>query len=221
MRLRSCHPKLWDLAAALPLLAWTAVSFHRQLPDLVAFLDEGGAGLVFYAAAAAKAASVLFLAVLLVLLIARRTPVGKAGGAVPRLIAVAATYLGVGLMMLPKRPLGWGAELATALLVLAGTLVALYAVASLGRSISLLPEARRLVTEGPYRLVRHPLYLGEGLMLAGIALQFLSWRAALIVALQLALQLQRMGYEERVLERSFPDYGAYRARTARLIPYLY
>lgn len=214
---------LWDRLAAVPLVAWTAVSLQRQVPALAAFLSAGAGrdGAVFYAAAGAKAASILFLAFLLLLLLTRRPPIEKSRGAFPRLAALAGTYLGVAVMLLPPRSLGWGAELATALFVLAGTLVSLYAIAGLGRSISLMPEARRLVTGGPYRLMRHPLYFGEALMLLGIALQHVSWRALVIVALQFAFQLKRMECEERVLASSFPDYAAYRARTARLVPYVY
>jgi protein-S-isoprenylcysteine O-methyltransferase Ste14 len=44
-------------------------------------------------------------------------------------------------------------------------------VLSLGRSISILPQARQLVTSGPYAFVRHPLYLGEMTAMLGIAMQ--------------------------------------------------
>ena len=106
-------------------------------------------------------------------------------------------------------------------MLLAGIIFATCALIVLGRSISLLPEARRLVTSGPYALVRHPLYLGEMVAIAGIALQHLSAWALLLLVLIWALQLQRMKYEELVLFQSFPEYGDYMARTARLVPGVY
>jgi len=92
-------------------------------------------------------------------------------------------------------------------------------VARLGRSLSILPEGRRLVTDGPYRWVRHPLYVTEEIAVLGIFLQFLDGAAAAILLVHLAFQFLRMHEEEIVLERAFPEYEAYRRGTpSRLIP---
>src|SRR6266540_700049 len=103
-------------------------------------------------------------------------------------------------------------------LSLAGTLLAAWSAATLGRSFSLLPQARTLVTGGPYRFVRHPMYLGGFLItLAEVWLRF----SPLVVALNavfVAAQLVRLGYEEQVLESTFPEYATYRRRTSALIP---
>jgi protein-S-isoprenylcysteine O-methyltransferase Ste14 len=216
--------KLYDLAAAMPIIAWTLLCAEHQVPALVQYLaaaDLKTADTLFFARAASKSASVLFLGVLLVLLSIRRTPRQAARGIFPRIAAIAGTYLGVSLMLLPETELGWAPHFASAILVLSGTIFSLYAMSSLGRSISVMPEARALVTAGPYARVRHPLYLGEAVMLSGIALQYISLTALLLLAVQLAFQVQRMKHEERVLDLAFPEYGAYRARTARLIPCVY
>jgi protein-S-isoprenylcysteine O-methyltransferase Ste14 len=47
-----------------------------------------------------------------------------------------------------------------------------------------------------------------------------AW-ALLLLGLISAFQLQRMKYEELVLFQSFPEYGDYMARTARLVPGVY
>jgi protein-S-isoprenylcysteine O-methyltransferase Ste14 len=112
-------------------------------------------------------------------------------------------------------------NVASTLLILCGVVFALYAVLWLGRSFSVMPEARRLVTNGPYSVIRHPLYLGEAVALAGVTLQFLSPWALALLALQCIFQLERMKNEELVLSRAFPDYQDYAARTARLLPGLY
>jgi protein-S-isoprenylcysteine O-methyltransferase Ste14 len=85
----------------------------------------------------------------------------------------------------------------------------------------MMAEARRLVTSGPYRLVRHPLYLAEELAVVGIFVQSLSLWTALILAVQIAFQLRRMHNEEAILAESFPEYAAYRQRTARLLRGIY
>ena len=98
---------------------------------------------------------------------------------------------------------------------------AVWAALVLARSISIMPEARRLITTGPYTLVRHPLYLGEIVATAGLALQYLMPWALLLLGLHCMFQFERMRYEERVLAQAFPHYRDYMAQTARLVPGVY
>jgi len=69
--------------------------------------------------------------------------------------------------------------------------------------------------------MRHPLYLAEELAVIGILMQFLSGGTILLCAAHIAFQLRRMRNEERVLVGAFPEYRAYCARTARLLPGIY
>lgn len=109
--------------------------------------------------------------------------------------------------------------------VLTGELIAitsctwlLLSVLFLGRSFSVLPEARTLVTRGPYRVVRHPVYLGEIGACCGLAVAAPSpLNATLLVAL-IAAQSIRMRLEERALQEAFPEYAEYAQRTRRLLP---
>jgi protein-S-isoprenylcysteine O-methyltransferase Ste14 len=103
-------------------------------------------------------------------------------------------------------------------LIVGGYLAALVTIARLGRSFSILPGARRLVTDGPYALVRHPLYFAEELAAFGLFLHYQSLEAGLILALHLLFQLDRMRQEEAVLRAAFPNYATYAARTKRLLP---
>ncbi len=119
---------------------------------------------------------------------------------------------------------GPGNNTATAL-VLSGDLLAVVScvwlfvsVLALGRCFGILPEARGLVTRGPYRVVRHPVYLGEIGALAGLAVASSEAWTVAMVALFTAAQAIRMRLEERVLSTAFPEYVAYAAVTPRLIP---
>jgi protein-S-isoprenylcysteine O-methyltransferase Ste14 len=96
---------------------------------------------------------------------------------------------------------------------------AIASVAVLGRCFGVLPDVRGLVTRGPYRLVRHPLYLGELTAGLGIVLGASGRLPALAAwVLCVGLQLTRTAYEERALRAEFPEYGPYAERTRRLIP---
>jgi protein-S-isoprenylcysteine O-methyltransferase Ste14 len=79
-----------------------------------------------------------------------------------------------------------------------------------------------LVTDGPYRFIRHPSYLGLIVMALGWALAFRSGAGVLLVAITLVPLIARIRAEEALLHRHFgAAYDAYRSRTARLIPGLY
>jgi protein-S-isoprenylcysteine O-methyltransferase Ste14 len=101
---------------------------------------------------------------------------------------------------------------AGAILWLAGALLCLWPLWYLRRSFSLEPEARTLVTSGPYRLARHPIYTVYLLINAGMLLRHPTLPLAIVLALWLALLLVRVRYEEGVLAAAFPEYPEYRRR---------
>lgn len=95
----------------------------------------------------------------------------------------------------------------------------------LGRRFSGLVAIQKnhvLVTDGLYRVIRNPSYLGLLVMLAGWALAFRSLCGLALAALFVPPLIARMTSEEALLAKHFgAEYEAYRARTWRLIPYVY
>jgi protein-S-isoprenylcysteine O-methyltransferase Ste14 len=105
-----------------------------------------------------------------------------------------------------------------AVLWLCGALVSLWPLWHLRRSFSVEPEARSLVTSGPYRLARHPIYTVYLFINAGILLGHLTPVFAVVLAVWVALLLLRIRYEEAVLSTAFPDYREYRRRVGAFGP---
>ena len=113
-----------------------------------------------------------------------------------------------------------------ALLGLAGAAVVVRSRAELGAAWSFVPRAdpgTGLVTTGPYRRVRHPIYFGFLLFAMGEALACRSWPAVMIALSGIAPTFAwRARAEEKLLGRTFGDrYAAYRQRTWMIIPYLF
>ena len=95
------------------------------------------------------------------------------------------------------------------LLALAGAALVLRSRAELGPAWSFVPKADQgtgLVTTGPYRLVRHPIYLGLALLAMGEALAFSSWPALMIVLSGIVPTFAwRARAEEKLLSRTFGE----------------
>jgi protein-S-isoprenylcysteine O-methyltransferase Ste14 len=219
--------KLYDLFAAAPLIAWYTFGASQTLPlvdreialiRLMIQTDSSVLPASLVLSALSHIATLAFFAVLVVMFAVRQVAQRTAPGFYPRCAAVAGTFLGVGMLLLPLQELPPSIYMISLVLLISGTLFAIWAGLVLGRSISILPEARRLVTSGPYTLIRHPLYLGEIVALTGVALQYLSVWAFVLLGLLCVFQFLRMKNEEQVLLQSFPEYADYMARTPRLVP---
>jgi len=110
-------------------------------------------------------------------------------------------------------------------LMLLGVLVRQWAIAVLGRFFSLTVRVatdHRVVTRGPYRLVRHPSYTGVLITFIGLGLAVQSLGGLLVLLGVFSLSY---GYRIRVEEKTLlselgEDYASYMKRTKRLIPYL-
>lgn len=210
--------KLYDLMMGLPLILWFGNAAVQLRPRLVMQAHDilaGEASNFTCLQFAALSCAALFNLLLVYLVVVRDRPVLRAAGWVPRLCGFLGTFLGVGILHLPVADLTLGWQTAAAVLVGLGSLGSAIVLATLGKSFSIMPEARKLVTGGPYALARHPLYAVEMLSLAGTAVQFAQPWAALLALAVLALQVTRSMFEERVLAAAFPDYADYRRRVKR------
>lgn len=149
-------------------------------------------------------------------------PENPSGAVHPSVFLLLWGALGVGLGWL--RPLhlpAWpGLALAGKLLALGGVLLVLWSLLELRRNRTT-PEHKKastaLVTGGPYRISRHPIYLGLMAILFGIASRYdNAWLALLAVGFAAAVHYLTILREEAYLEREFGDaYRTYRASVRR------
>lgn len=222
--------KLYDLFAAAPLIAMYLFSLTQMLSPLALQIelaklfirtDPSVLPPDLVLDIVSKMCTMVFFALLVVMFAVRRVPLHYPIAFYPRFVAGAGTFLGLGILMLEPQQISEWLYLISIFSIIGGTVFAIWATLTLARSISIMPEARGLVVSGPYAFVRHPLYLGEFVVLFGIALQHLMPWSLLLLGVQCIFQFERMKNEERVLARAFPNYADYMARTARLLPGVY
>jgi protein-S-isoprenylcysteine O-methyltransferase Ste14 len=158
---------------------------------------------------------------LLALLIMTRSPAkAQADGLLPRIAAFVGTYLPWTITFFGKTDQALPNLLSTAC-VLIGIVMMLVTIRHLGRSFSLVPQARSVVQTGPYRWIKHPLYLSEQIAILGVVLQYLTPVTVIVFVLHIGVQVCRILYEEDLLRRNCPEYSSYEETRWRLIPYVW
>ena len=117
--------------------------------------------------------------------------------------------IGVSLFLGPGvTRLGW-------IVAAIGLALGIWAGVTMGSSLSPFPRPPRhaeLVERGPYRFLRHPIYVGGFLLFAGLSLVFSVYGLALTAVLG-AFWVAKARLEERHLAARFPEYADYRRRT--------
>jgi protein-S-isoprenylcysteine O-methyltransferase Ste14 len=111
-----------------------------------------------------------------------------------------------------------------AILCVLGLAVALWArqtIADNWSSTVSVRQAHALVVSGPYACVRHPIYAGLLLMMAGTALmlgRLHAFLGLLVCGVGLGIKIR---HEEILMARHFPEYDGYRRRTSALLPFIF
>lgn len=119
-----------------------------------------------------------------------------------------------GAVVPPNPPL---AALQIAAFVLMGWTFALLGIGRFNARPEVHARAR-LVLGGPYRVVRHPMYVAVLALTLGWLLGRFTWTGLACWLALCAVALAKMPMEEKALAARFPEYADYRLRTARLIP---
>jgi protein-S-isoprenylcysteine O-methyltransferase Ste14 len=185
------------------------------LLDLMALAGRGGGSALRWAGTLLAVAFYL----LVIWCYLRRGPARATTSSVTaRVAAVVATWIPFVIPLLHGAPPGAVWQGVSDALLLAGTAWAIWSLRSLGRNLSVIAQARDVADRGPYRWIRHPLYVGEIVSSLGIAIAAHSLAAIAVWLVVCGLQVYRAVREEQLLLAVLPGYGAYRIRTAALLP---
>jgi protein-S-isoprenylcysteine O-methyltransferase Ste14 len=147
---------------------------------------------------------------------------------VQKIVMLLTSIAFVALLVVPglDRRLGWSqvpawVVLAGDLLMALGFVVVwqVFRFNSFASATIELADDQRLVSTGPYALVRHPMYAGGLVLLFGMPLALASWWGLVVVVLMVPALLWRLVDEERFLLQKLPGYAGYREQVPRrLIP---
>jgi protein-S-isoprenylcysteine O-methyltransferase Ste14 len=166
-------------------------------------------------------ATVLSLLVYLLMVSAyllRRERAASDSSLLARLVAVAVTFLPFAMPLWSGRQLSVATDLAASVVLAVGLTGCVWSLRHLWTSFSVIPQARALVSTGPYRWVRHPLYTTEIIASLGLAVHFgrpYHWAVLMLLVVGQSYRARR---EERLLCLHIPGYTEYQARTAALVP---
>jgi protein-S-isoprenylcysteine O-methyltransferase Ste14 len=169
-------------------------------------------------ALASQLVSGIFLAAILYFTVTRLPPRASAAGITPRVVAIAGTFIMSLLVVTPPEAISAPMRMVSTVVIIAGSLISIRCLITLGRSFSIMATSRELKTQGAYNIVRHPLYAAEVLMIFGVVLAHGTAFAFALGGVWLLLQFRRAQFEEAVLRETFPEYADYARRVPMLIP---
>jgi protein-S-isoprenylcysteine O-methyltransferase Ste14 len=211
--------KAYDLVMGLPLIFWFGyVEGIRARPSLgyaARQLMAHPESLYLNMRFISLFASIAFNLLAVYLIVMRSSPVKRSKGWLPNACGIVGTFLSVGIPYLAPVTLPFGWQVVSTVLLLVGSVGSFMVLAKLGRSFSILPEARVLVTSGPYAYARHPLYAVEIITILGMAMLYQQPQASLLAAGVIAMLVVRSIFEEKILTEAYPEYAAYSARVKR------
>ncbi|MBN2373053.1 isoprenylcysteine carboxylmethyltransferase family protein [bacterium] len=163
---------------------------------------------------------IIFFYALVVLLYFLRTSASSTTKSfMAKAIAIIATFLPFAFPHLKRQIIDNASVVLIANLIMTLSMAfSAWALFTLGKSFSIIPQARGLVQNGPYRMVRHPLYLGEIVSVSGMFMARPAISTMAVLLLLVSCQIYRAFQEELLLNEIFPEYEVYRMKTARFIP---
>lgn len=111
------------------------------------------------------------------------------------------------------------------LIIIAGILVGIWAILAMrGGKLNISPDLKdgaTIIREGPYKWIRHPMYLAVLTVMLGITLvdpNPARWILLIVLTINLVV---KMHHEEKLLQARFKEYPGYQKSTKRILPFVY
>lgn len=189
---------------------------------LIVFLSQRVSSYNLYMVKPLWVVETLIFVVFLVSYLIRQDPVCRSRGTKEIIVPLIGGILPFALLFSPPNLFLAANPLALQVIfywMTAATALTVWGLWTLKRSFSITVEARDLVISGPYRFVRHPIYLGEMLTALAVAVWRFSLLNFFIITLFIVIQLLRAKWEEDKLAQVFPGYSIYADKTSWLFPH--
>jgi protein-S-isoprenylcysteine O-methyltransferase Ste14 len=104
------------------------------------------------------------------------------------------------------------------LILLLGVCWTIFSLCSLGREFGLFPASSTIVTRGTYKIVRHPIYLGESFMVISCFLSNIGWLNFFVLIIFIVFLCMRINLEEQVIAKKI-EYSDYQKKVEwKLVP---
>jgi len=107
-------------------------------------------------------------------------------------------------------------------IALTGSFMWMWAAATLGKylTIETEPKSPKLITQGPFSIVRHPIYFAATIFFIGVAIISREPRTVILLIVIVLVEIEKARREETELAKRFPDFEEYRRRVGFLFPRL-
>ena len=108
-------------------------------------------------------------------------------------------------------------------MVFAG-LIVIWSVVLANKNLNVAPDViknAKLIKSGPYRFIRHPMYLSLLIVSLCWIVDYFTLIRLLVTIVLFTIMILKMNHEEELLKEAFPEYEEYQLRTKRLIPFVY
>lgn len=203
--------RLWGVPIMVLLLVGNALPFFE-------IGSKSGSSLSIIAGFLARLLTIGFYALLVAVFLRRSAAHATTPSRAAAVVAVITSYLPFSIGFLNHGTPGPPTLVVANVLLVVGLSFSLWSLRCLDRSFSIVAQARTVVSRGPYRIVRHPLYTGELTAALGVTLLNPGWATFVLWFTLCGLQAYRAHHEEAILLATLPDYAQYQQETPQLLP---
>ena len=164
--------------------------------------------------------TIVFFFMMTYLYIVRSKPKDRTESLYQKIIAFLGSFI-IMLSPLVKNPEtdSMNVMIISFIFILIGGILTLYSLSHLKRNFSIIPEARSLVKTGPYKFIRHPMYLSEILWVFGSVLPIFSKGILVLYSLMVIFLFMRANFEEEILSKNFEEYEELKKSNWQIIPF--